>query len=340
MFRNRSSTSTSISNRIDNRSYKLMHAAILIIILFCSVPLAASATPAAPPTVSKHSGVSNHQSATIKRRGTLYLVSDLQRGHTAYLFGTVHVGQTAFYPLEPEVMKALSQANKLILEVDIRDADVLQQALIKYGMYPADQTLAQHVSSDTLSKLKRALISLDVAYDNVARMKPWMVANVLLIKELEVHGYPPEQGIEMYFLSLAKQQGKSVAELETAGYQLSLFDSMTPAQQEIYLRESMADLADGSTLRKSLHLLTAWRNADSKELMQSFRELQTDKSATSSFEQKVLIDGRNPTLAKNIEAQLKQDKTSFVAIGAFHLLGEKSVPALLQQRGYQVQKLY
>lgn len=340
MFRNRSSTSTSNQNYIHNRIYNFKYAAIITIILFCSVPLAVSATQAAPPTVNKQSDISDHQPATIKRRGTLYLVRDLQRDHTAYLFGTVHVGQTGFYPLEPEVIKALSQANKLILEVDIRDADALQQAFIKYGMYPTNQTLAQHVSSDTLSKLKRALTSVGVTYDNVARMKPWMVANVLLIKELEVRGYPPEQGIEMYFLSLAKQQGKSVAELETAGYQLSLFDSMTPVQQEIYLRESMADLADGSTLRKSLHLLTAWRNADSKELMQSFRELQTDKSATSSFEQKVLIDGRNPTLAKNIEAQLKQDKASFVAIGAFHLLGEKGVPALLQQRGYQVQKLY
>src|SRR3546814_809833 len=103
-------------------------------------------------------------------------------------------------------------------------------------------------------------------------MKPWMVANLLLIKELERHGYPTEQGIEMYFLSLAKQQQKSVDELETADYQLSLFDGMNAVQQEAYLRESMADLADGSTLKKSLALLQAWRNADSKEMLRSFHQ--------------------------------------------------------------------
>lgn len=321
------------------RNFNRTYAACLIIVLFFSLPPTASFAQAAPLAASAQAS-DNPQPATIKRRGTLYLVRDLQHGHTAYLFGTVHVGQTAFYPLEPVVMNALRDADKLILEVDIRNADALQQAFIKYGIYPADQTLAQHVSGDTVSKLERALTSVGVTYDKVARMKPWMVANVLLVKELEVHGYPPEQGIEMYFLSLARQQGKNVGELETAGYQLSLFDGMTQQQQEAYLRESMADLADGSTLKKSLSLLDAWRNADSKEMMRSFRALQTDTSATSSFEQKVLIDGRNPELSNKIEALLKQDKSSFVAIGAFHLLGEKGVPALLQQRGYAVQKLY
>src|SRR3546814_232058 len=115
---------------------------------------------------------------------------------------------------------------------------------------------------------------------------------------------------------------------------------MNAVQQEAYLRESMADLADGSTLKKSLALLQAWRNADSKEMLRSFHQMQNDKSATSSFEKKVLIDGRNPGMTNKIEALLKQDKASFVAIGTFHLLGEKGVPALLQQRGYEVRKLY
>lgn len=322
------------------RSHNFKHAAVLAISLFFSVPFGESIAHAEPTTAGTQTSVSDRKPSTIKRRGTLYRVRDLQQGHTAYLFGTVHVGQTAFYPLEPEVTKALNQAGKLVLEVDIRNADAMQQAFVKYGMYPADQTLAQNISDDTLTKLKRALKNVGVTYDQVAQIKPWMVANLLLIKELELHGYPAEQGIEMYFLSQAKQQGKNVGELETAGYQLSLFDSMAPQQQEIYLRESMADLANGSTLKKSLRLLNAWRNADSKELLRSFRELQTEKSATASFEQKVLVDGRNPSLTNKIEILLKQDKASFVAIGAFHLLGEKGVPALLQQRGYEVQKLY
>jgi hypothetical protein len=56
--------------------------------------------------------------------------------------------------------------------------------------------------------------------------------------------------------------------------------------------------------------------------------------------QRVMPDQRNPNMAKQIETLLKNDKTSFVAVGALHLLGNKGVPALLQQRGYPVQKLY
>ncbi|MBV8633404.1 MAG: TraB/GumN family protein, partial [Burkholderiaceae bacterium] len=36
-------------------------------------------------------------------QGTLYRVQS--QGHTAYLFGTIHVGKPEFYPLEPQAMQ-------------------------------------------------------------------------------------------------------------------------------------------------------------------------------------------------------------------------------------------
>src|SRR3954462_10431092 len=44
-------------------------------------------------------------------RGALFKVEG--SGHTMYLFGTIHVGQPGFYPLEPRIVAAVSGASKL-----------------------------------------------------------------------------------------------------------------------------------------------------------------------------------------------------------------------------------
>ncbi len=278
------------------------------------------------------------QKSVTPNRGVLYRVS--HRGNNSYLFGTIHVGQAAFYPLEPQVTRALSAADKLVIEVDIRDTTTLQQAVMRYGMYPDGQTIEQHLSADSLKKLKQALQSAGIPFDSVSRMKPWLATNLLIIQEMARAGFPTEQGIELYFLSVAKKQNKVVQQLETADYQLSLFNGLSDAQQEEYLQENLAQLADGSSIKKGLALISAWQHADNKALEAALLEMQNDTSTSARFLQRVLLDERNPNMANKIEGLLKNDKASFVAVGALHLIGDKGVPELLRQRGYKVQKLY
>lgn len=276
--------------------------------------------------------------STAPNRGVLYRVS--YRGNTSYLFGTVHVGQAAFYPLEPQVTRALSAADTLVLEADIRDTAMLQQAVMRHGIYPDGQTIVQHLSAGSLEKLKQALQVASIPFENVARMKPWMVTNLLIVQEMARAGYPAGQGIELYFLSVAKKENKAVQQLETADYQLSLFNGLSDAQQEEYLQENLTQLADGSAIKKGLALISAWQHADNKALEAALLEMQNDPSTSARFLQRVLLDERNPNMANKIESLLKNDKASFVAVGALHLIGNKGVPELLRQRGYKVQKLY
>jgi uncharacterized protein YbaP (TraB family) len=276
--------------------------------------------------------------SAIPLRGTLYRVD--YRGHTCYLFGTVHVGQAAFYPLEPQVTRALTKAGKLVIEVDIRDTAAMQQAVVRHGFYADGQTLNTQLAADDLAKLKEALQGLDIPFENVARMKPWMMANLLIIQEMARNGFATEEGIEMYFLLIAKKQKKAVGELETIDYQLSLFDQLSRQQQQDYLRETLQDLGNGDILKKSAALIDAWSRADSQAMSALSQEMMNDDAASSGLIEQLLLIGRNPGMATKIEALLKNDKATFVAVGALHLIGDKSVPDLLKQRGYQVTKIY
>lgn len=272
------------------------------------------------------------------QRGVLYRVR--YHGNTCYLFGTVHVGQAAFYPLEPQVTRALSDASKLVIEIDLRDTAAIQQAIMRHAIYPDGQTIDQHLSAASTARLKQALQSAGIPYESIARMKPWMAVDMLAMQEMAHNGYPTDEGLELYFLSVAKKQHKTVEELETAEYQFSLLDSMNDAQQEQYLMENLDDMADGTSSADDMALLDAWQHADSKAMEAALLDMQNEKSVSSEFLQHVLLDQRNPNMANKIETLLKNDKATFVAVGALHLLGEKGVPKLLQQRGYEVQKLY
>ena len=211
---------------------------------------------------------------------------------------------------------------------------------MRHGIYPAGQTINQHLSADASAQLRQALRRYDTSFESISRMKPWMVANLLLVQEMARQGFPTEQGIELHFLSLAEKQKKIVQELETADYQLSLFDSMSDAEQEEYLVENLTELANGTAMKKALDLIKAWQIADARALDAALQEMQKGENASDRFLQKVLLDQRNPAMAKQVETLLKTDKHSFVAVGALHLLGAQGVPGLLRQAGYKVDKLY
>ena len=52
-----------------------------------------------------------------------------------------------------------------------------------------------------------------------------------------------------------------------------------------------------------------------------------------------LIEGRNYTMTDTITGYLNQSGTYFVLVGAAHLIGKEGIPALLQSRGYQGERL-
>jgi hypothetical protein len=66
--------------------------------------------------------------------------------------------------------------------------------------------------------------------------------------------------------------------------------------------------------------------------------MQLDKLAQSPFEAKLLTD-RNKAWADTLVKRLAQTGTSFVSVGAAHMLGPQGVPALLAQMGYKVTRV-
>ena len=271
-------------------------------------------------------------------RGTLYRVTG--EGHTTYLFGTIHVGRPEFYPLEARASKAIADASVIAMELDMRDTSGLQQAAMTHGIFANGDTLDQHISKAVLTRLQDALGKLGMPYAIISHMKAWMAANTIVVLQLEKQGYHADLATENYLTKAAEDAHKTIVGLETADFQLGLFDSMTEKQQEQYLVDNLDEMDSGEADKKTKELLDAWANADEKTFADLLKEAESDQTEAGKFFMDELIGKRNPEMANKVAQMLKDDKSSFVAVGLLHLVGANGVPQLLAKRGYEVKRIY
>ncbi|MDQ9169118.1 TraB/GumN family protein [Oxalobacteraceae bacterium R-40] len=288
----------------------------------------------AAPTAGKQAA----KTAVSVHRGTLYQVE--HKGQRAYLFGTVHIGHPAFYPLDAQTMKALSSSTRLAVEFDSRNTAAVMDAMARYAFYPNGERIDPYLSVRTKQQLRRTLPRFGLSFEKVAGMKPWMIANLLIGMDAERDGLSLQLGTETFLLDFAVRHGLEVVELETADYQLALFDAMPPAHQEIYLQETLTEIASGEAERKLRQLIQAWQKADDKVFRAIYKEIMAEDTLSANFMRTVLLDLRNVEMASKIDTLLERNGTSFVAVGLLHLIGDKGLPELLRRRGYTVQKLH
>lgn len=312
-------------------------------VVFSSSLVAPGAALAVDMSLTPHADQTMHRAAMappipVKRHGILYKIS--REGRAAYLFGTIHVGASSFYPLGPEVALALGASNELVLELDTRAELAYARAVRVHGSYGRGEKIQHFIAPATLERLTQALHALGITVGSMAHMKPWLIANILMGLELQRSGFERAHGNEGVLLAHAQAHGTSVSELESADYQLALFDTLSAAEAERYLLESLAQLSDGSSLRKARATIDAWVSGDVAALDALVPDAVDGDSVMSQFTRQVLLGRRNPEMAAGIERIMQGGKTAFVGVGLLHLLGTDGLPQLLSQRGYHVERVY
>lgn len=288
------------------------------------------------PAADAPTPASTQVAQTAQKRGALFRVT--QGKNTLYLFGTIHVGKPEFFPLEPQVLQAIGQASKIALEIDPANAAAMQQMMAQYGMLPAGTSLT--LAPALQARLEAVLKKQGVPFSAIAQCKPWLVTVLLSLNEYSARGLQSSLGIDAHLSDLARAQKKPLVELESVRDQLALFGELPMADQIRFLDDTLADIEGPRAAQKINQLVNAWSVASIEGLNAVAQEVAEEDSFSGRFFREALLQGRNPRLANGIEKLLKSERHSFAGIGALHLLGPGSVPALLRQRGYVVERVY
>jgi uncharacterized protein YbaP (TraB family) len=258
-----------------------------------------------------------------------------KNGGVVYLVGSIHVLTPDFYPLNPALDAAFKDADLLVEEVDMADMldPTAQLRILSRGMLPGDQSLDKLLSPSTLALVRKATGDLGPAGQPLMRFKPWMLAIALQGLELQKAGYDPEIGLDKHFYDQAKSAGKSVQGLETADYQISVFDGMTMEQQDRMLAQTLKELQ--TELASVGKLADAWKSGDAPTVE---RIVQAELKAEPQMYQRLLVD-RNKAWLPKIEALFARPGHALVVVGAAHLVGADGVIAMLKAKGYTVEQM-
>ena len=253
-------------------------------------------------------------------------------GGSAYLLGSLHVLTADFYPLSATINKAFAESKTLVEEVDIDEMNdpMMMMAALSKAMLGNGQTLDQVVAPAVYAEVKKRAEKAGLPMMALQRMKPWLVAIMLMAPTLEAAGFKPEHGVDRHFFDRAKDAGMKRQALETLAYQLDRFDSMSPKLQEDLLRTTMEDLDKEVAGVKELAQAWTFGNvAQMEKLTMSMRD------EAPELYQRLLVE-RNNNWVPHVETCLKQKAACFIVVGAAHLIGPDGLPTLLAKKGYQV----
>jgi len=248
----------------------------------------------------------------------------------AWLFGTIHGLERPASWMTPQIGKALSQSDTVMVEIaGLEDQAALARTFDELAHTPGQPPLTQRVAPELRPALKRILDRNGLADNSFSDVETWAAA--LSLARTETRNIKSEYGIDRAVMAEAK--GKRLVELEGADGQLRLFDTLPEREQRDLLGVVVTDA--GAIGQESADLADAWRRGD-----MTLIEQETKRGLLADPELRaVLFTGRNRRWSERVAREMAGGHHPFVAVGAAHMASPDGLPALLSAKGYKVTRL-
>jgi uncharacterized protein YbaP (TraB family) len=252
---------------------------------------------------------------------------------TIYLFGTVHVLPKELEWYDAEIDAALSSSDTVVTEIKMDAASEagMQQLAQQRGVFTDGTTLRSLLDEDQTATYEAALAGLGAPPQAFDPLKPWLAGLTLSILPLMQQGYDPNAGVDKVIISKAGDRTQDA--LETAEFQIGIFDGLPQDAQVAFMMEAVEGM--GKVKETIDGMVAEWVEGDPDGLAEIMNADLTDEALADA-----LLYSRNATWAEWIEQRLETTPgTVFIAVGAGHLAGDKSVQDYLADHGIQSERV-
>lgn len=246
-------------------------------------------------------------------------------GHTTYFLGTMHLGVDAEQRLPAWVWSRLDAAPAFAMETDTANAGTLSMS-----RPPGSKTLREELGPTDWATLERA-IGADVAA-RIDTLKPMVAATMLALR-----GLPPTPPMDGVLLGRALNRKKKVVYLELASTQTAILEKhMTLRAVQLMLR----DVDKGEKI--ATDMVASYLAGDDAAILAQADAQRADALAfgytSAEYDQQMeeILYQRNASWIPALEKLHAEASGAFVAVGALHLVGPRSVLDLLEKRGYAI----
>ena len=272
----------------------------------------------------------------------LWKVSGNGLDRPSYVMGTHHLAPLSIKDSISALQQAIDQTDQvygeLVMDEAMKPENMMkmQQAM----MLPADTTLKSlftQAQYDTIATVVKNYMGVDLALFN--KLKPAAIttqlAVALAMKSLK--GFNPQEQLDTWFQTQARQAGKKVGGLESIALQVDvLYNSQALTRQALLLHCTATHI--DQSIDQSLRMTQAYMKQDLDELLAITEEKVNNACDSTPEEMDALIYRRNADWARQLPAIMKQSPT-LVVVGAGHLPGQRGLLKLLQEQGYTVEPM-
>jgi uncharacterized protein len=260
--------------------------------------------------------------------------------HRIVLMGTLHVGRSDFNPPARPYLQRLQEAAVIAVEADVFNAQKVGTVVQRVALYAEGEPgLEARLSPELRKRVETVALQRGVDAARLYRMKPWMLANTLVLLEAVRAGFNPAFASEAYLYQFSQQTGKPLAEIESIELQLRLFDSAPADLQLVYLEQVVKSIETGESGREVARLVDAWARGDVAAMEAMIAKMATASTPADRFVRDQIIDGRHPAMVEKIEKMATSGRPHVVAVGALHFFGPNGLLELLRKRGFTIRTL-
>jgi uncharacterized protein YbaP (TraB family) len=252
---------------------------------------------------------------------------------TIVLFGSVHLLPPGLYWRPDALEAALKKADDLWFELPIDGQSSMEAALlaVERGTLPKGETLTAKLSDDGRARLGRAAERLHIPLEALERMKPWLAEVTIGVAEIAFNGGNGSDGVERSLAADAPASARRRA-FETADEQIAMFAGAPEKDQIASLEQTLRQMEDDPAAFGKL--VDAWLDGDLATL--EAQGLTPMRTAAPALYRRLVVE-RNARWTDTILKRLKGSGETVVVVGAAHLIGEDSVPAMLRKHGVAVE---
>lgn len=261
----------------------------------------------------------------------MWVVKD--KDSTIYLLGTVHILKPETQWRTPKIDTAIAESKELWLELpgmsDQEMMAVMMPLIAQHGLAP-DKPLSKRLTPAEFKSLQDAAKLANLPIDMLSIARPWFAAVGISTSAITRAGYDPKSGVEEKLKAAFGERSIKAKGLESVEQQMKVFTSMTEEEEMAFLRATLLDY-DQAPLELD-RMVADWAAGDLSDLGKMM--VDEVKSVSPALYDELLTK-RNANWAVQIQEMLKGSGTTFIAVGAGHLIGPDSVQVQLKAKGIE-----
>lgn len=301
-----------------------------------AIPALAQADKACPQAAPKPTQAewSDYRRNT-KDSGFLWRVVKDER--VSWLYGTVHVNSVDKAIPGPQILQAIRQSNVIAPELNLLDPKILQR--VAEAFQPAESkrmsALAPELIEQAMSIAKLLCIQNPAGFAKLSPEQQIVMTTHALAASLGMYA---DFAVDKYILAVAARMQKQIESLETPEIQIAaLRKAMTFSEpDEVQLKTLLDDIKSGKAKANLMQLLETWSDSNYEKWNRYEEWCDCLHTQNEKLAYQAVNDERNGPMSQKIIALHEAGNRVFVAVGAFHFYGDKGLPKLLREAGFEV----